>query len=144
MDQTQFKTQPSFSTSTAPGVGQQARTPRIIEYKGIQIVYLDYSNIKKIDDIFSFLDKAGAFIRSHQPNSIYTLTNLEGMHFNNEIFNRFIAYVKANNPHVKASAVVGMGGMMQIFYNTFTKVTGRNVRAFSSDIEAKEYLVSFK
>ena len=116
------------------------RTPRMIEYKHLQIVYIDFSNIKKPEDIFAEMDIATAFIRKYPPKSLYTLTNLSGMHFNNEIFNRFTEYAKGNTPYVKAGAVIGMTGMMQIFYNGFTRITGREIRAFSSEIEAKEYL----
>jgi hypothetical protein len=115
-------------------------TPRIIEYKHIQIVCIDFSNVKKAEDIYAIIDIASAFIRKYPVKSLYTLTNLSGMHFNNDIFNRFTAYVKGNNPYVKASAVVGMTGMMQIFYNSFTRLTGRDVKALSSEIEAKEFL----
>lgn len=117
-----------------------SRTPRMIEYKHIQIVYIDFSNLRKPEEIYSEMEIAFAFIRKYPPKSLYTLTNISGMHFNNEIFNRFTTYAKGNTPYVKAGAVVGMAGMMQIFYNSFTRITSRDIKAFSSEIEAKEYL----
>jgi len=115
-------------------------TPRFIEYKNKQVVYIDFSNMRKAEEIYAAMEIAGAFIRKQPLKSLYTLTNLSGMFFNNEIFSRMTAYAKENNPYVKASAVVGMTGMMQIFYNSFTRLTGRDVKAFSSEIEAKEFL----
>jgi hypothetical protein len=115
--------------------------PRIIGYKHIQIVYIDFSNLKKAEEIYSVIENAESYIHRQLPRSLYILTNLTGMHFNNEIFNHITAYAKGNNPFVKRSAVVGMSGMMQIFYNTFTRITGREVRAFNSEIDAKQYLL---
>jgi len=143
MESTDFKVK-SFAEEAIlrQHVIDNARTPMVIEYKNIQIVYIDFSNLKKPEEIFSVVDSAAAFIRKHPLKSLYTLTNISGMHFNNDIFNHFTAYVKENNPYIKASAVVGMAGMMQIFYNSFTRITGRDVRAFSSEIEAKEFLLN--
>jgi len=121
-------------------VSQNMRPPRIIGYKNIQIVYIDFSNLRKVEEIYSAIESAEFYIHQHSAKTVYTLTNLTGMHFNNEIFSRFTAYAKGNSPYVKASAVIGMVGLMQIFYNTFTRVTGREVRAFNSEYEAKEYL----
>jgi hypothetical protein len=88
------------------------------------------------------MDYAGNYIRRQLPRSIYTLTNITRMYFNTEIFNRISVYARQNEPYVKASAVVGMSGLMQIFYNNFTKISGRDVKAFCSEAEAKEYLLN--
>ena len=72
-----------------------------------------------------------------------TLTNIEGMYFNNTIFSAFSKYVRENTPYVKASAVVGMTGLIAIMYNGFVKVTGREVKAFRSETDALEYLANY-
>ncbi len=123
-------------------VSDYSRSPRIIMYNSTPIVYIDFSGLKKDEEIYSVMENASNFIRKHRLNSLYTLTNLTGMHFNNEIYSKFISYVKGNNPYVKASAVIGMFGLMQIFYNSFTRLTGRNVRACTTELEAKEFLAS--
>ncbi|MCF8359679.1 MAG: hypothetical protein K9H26_13035 [Prolixibacteraceae bacterium] len=134
------------STATRTNFGsvieetKTSRAPRMIYYNQKRIVYIDFSNLKKPEEIYTLMADATRFISANLPISVLTLTNLSGMHFNNEIFNRFISYVKSNSPYVKASAVVGMSGMMQIFYNSFTKLTGRNVKAFSTELEAKKFL----
>ena len=117
-------------------------TPKLIEYKQMTIVYIDFSYMKNREEIYTAIDVAGAFIRRHPLKSLFVLTNISGMFYNNEVFNHLTAYAKANTPHVRASAVVGMAGMMQIFYNGFTRLTGREVKAFTTEIEAKEYLLA--
>jgi hypothetical protein len=142
MESTDFKVRSAYAGEAIlrQQVMHTLRTPRMIEYKHIQIIYIDFSNIRKPEDIYSQMEIASNFIRKYPPKSLYTLTNLAGMHFNNDIFTRFTAYAKSNTPFVKGGAVIGMTGMMQIFYNGFTRMTGRDIKAFSSEIEAKEYL----
>jgi hypothetical protein len=117
-----------------------SRAPRIIYYNQKRIVYIDFSNLKKTEEIYTLMSDATRFIGANLPKSVLTLTNLSGMHFNNEIFNRLISCVKTNSPYVKSSAVVGMSSMMQIFNNSFKKLTERNVKAFSTELEAKKFL----
>lgn len=112
------------------------RQPQLIYEGNTTIVYLDFSGLKTKEEILESIDVFQKYIKKQPLNSVVTLTNLENMHFNTEIFNAFTAYVKTNNPYVKESAVVGLKGMMQIFYKGFIKVTGRNVTVCSSREEA--------
>ena len=115
---------------------------RRIKYQNIEIVYVDFSNIRNQEKIYQAIDYAGNYIRRQLPRSIYTLTNITGMYFNTDIFNRVSVYARQNAPYVKGSAVVGLNGLMQIFYNNFSLISGRNVKAFSSEAEAKEFLLN--
>lgn len=112
------------------------RQPEIIRSGGIEIVYLDFSGLRKKEEVFAQLEYFGNYIRKQPFQSVITLTNLDEMYFNTEVYNRFTAYVKANNPYVKESAVIGLKGMMQIFYKGFVKLTGRNVKVCNSKSEA--------
>lgn len=116
------------------------RQPEIIRAGNIEIVYLDFSEIKKREEIFDQIELFGNYIRKQPLKSVYTLTNLENMYFNTEIYNKFTAYVKDNNPYIKGSAVIGLKGMMQIFYKSFIKLTGRNVKVCDSKGEAIQIL----
>jgi hypothetical protein len=119
------------------------RTPQIINYKNHAVVYLDFSNLRSTDEINDLIGKAIAEIRRRPLKSVLTLTNIDGMYFNNTIFSGFSKYVRENSPYVKASAVVGMTGLISIMYNGFVKVTGREVKAFRSETDALEYLANY-
>lgn len=112
------------------------RKPELIREENITIVYLDFSGLRNKDEILSQIEVFGKYIRSQPFKSIITLTNLEEMYFNTEIYNIFVKYVKENNPHVKASAVIGLKGLMQIFYRGFVTITGRNVCICNTKAEA--------
>lgn len=110
--------------------------PEIIRSGGIEIVYLDFSGLKKKEEIFERMEAFAYYIRKQPLHSLYTLTNLEEMYFNTEVYNKFTAYAKANNPYVKESALIGLKGMMQIFYKGFVKLTGRNMKICNSKSDA--------
>jgi hypothetical protein len=101
-----------------------------------EIFYLDFSGLRTKEEIIKQTEIFGQFVRKHPFRSVTTLTNLEGMYFNTEIYNAFAAYVKANTPYVKESAVIGMKGLMEVFYRGFVTLTGRNVKVCSSMSEA--------
>ncbi|MDA3880073.1 MAG: hypothetical protein PF436_06780 [Prolixibacteraceae bacterium] len=112
------------------------RTPETIIIGSQKIIYLNFSGLKKKEEVVEQIDYFGHYIRKSFPKSLVTITNLEDMYFNTDIFNLFVNYVKGNNPYVKSSAVIGMRGMMQIFYKTFIKLTGRNVIVCNTKEEA--------
>lgn len=112
------------------------KTPETIIAGSQKIIYLDFSGLKKKEEVKEQVEYFEHFIHKALPKSLVTITNLEDMYFNTDIFNLFVNYVKGNNPYVKASAVIGMRGMMQIFYKTFVKLTGRNVVVCNTKEEA--------
>jgi hypothetical protein len=116
------------------------RKPEIISYKGKSIVYLDFTNMKDKDEIMKLESDGANYIRSQQLNSVYTLTNMEGMFFNNELKKYFEDIAKGNTPYVKAGVVVGMTGLISIMYNAFVTVTGRAIKSCKSKDEGLEYL----
>jgi hypothetical protein len=117
------------------------KQPELIHFKGKVIVYLDFSNMKEKAEIMALEKRGSDYIRSQPMNSVYTLTNMEGMFFNNEIKKYFEEIVKGNAPYVRAAAVIGLSGLISIMYNAFVTVTGRNIKSLKTKEEAMEYLV---
>ncbi len=119
------------------------RKPEIISYKGVDILYLNFENLKKTESIIA-LDSAGAeYIRKQKINSVLALSNLQNMHFNNEIRNHFIEVEKDNGPFIKATAVYGLNGLITFMFEDFLKKTKRNINVFDTRKEALRYLSSF-
>ena len=115
---------------------------QIISHKGKVIFHMDFTNLQKVDEITSVINDSIAYIRAKPYSSLYCLTNISGMYFSNEIKDKFQSFVKGNKPFIKASAVVGLNGLQQIIYNGLMKITGRDIKSFSTLDEAKEWLVS--
>lgn len=118
-----------------------ARTQQIV-HKGKDIFFMDFSSLNNIEEINGIISDSVRYIRNKPMNSLYCLTNITGMHFSNEIKGHFQDFVKGNKPYVKASAVVGLSGLQQIVYNGIMKITGREIKSFSTLAEAKDWLAA--
>lgn len=116
------------------------KKPELINYKGKTIVHLDFSNMKDKNEIMKLEKEGSDYICSQPLSSVYTLTNMEDMFFNNETKKFFEDIARKNGPHVKAGAVVGMSGLISIMYNAFVTMTGRNIKSFRTKEDALEYL----
>jgi hypothetical protein len=116
----------------------------MIQYQGKSIFFADFSNLQTISEIESVITENKAFMKKQSANSMFTLTTIEGMHFNNEIKELFIELGKHNKPYVKAGALVGVTGLKQIMYNGIMKLIGRDMKLFSTIEQAQQWLVSLK
>lgn len=116
-----------------------ARTQQVIHNRKI-IFQMDFSNLNNSKEIKDLISESVRHIRAQPQVSVLTLTNIEGMHFSNEIKDLFNEFIKGNKPYVKAGAVIGLSGLQQILYNSLMKVTGRDIKAFRSAEDAKNWL----
>ena len=99
------------------------REPQFISREGIPILNVDFSNMKTKEEVLDLISLAKKSISIRPPKSIFTLTNLSNMYFNTEVYTAISDYARMNEPYVKASAVVGLSGLMMIFYNGFLKLS---------------------
>jgi hypothetical protein len=111
-----------------------------IEEQGVKIFYIDFTNLKTVPEIETVINESKSFIRRQPPKSVLTLANIAGMHFNSQIKEIFIEYVKGNAPYVLHSSITGVDGLRRVVFNGVLKLTGRDVRCLESVEHAKEYL----
>lgn len=114
---------------------------QLFSYKGNTIFKIDFSNVSSVPEISGIINEGAGYIRNQPLDSVLTLTDISGMHFNNEIKELFQNFIKGNKPYVKAGAVIGLNGLQQIIYNGLMKLTGREIKSFSSIESAKDWLV---
>jgi hypothetical protein len=111
-----------------------------ITHKGKIIFQMDFTSLNNVQEIQNLINESIRYIRSQTKDSVLTLTIISGMHFSNEIKDMFSKFMEGNKPYVKAGAVVGIGGLQQIVYNGLMKITGRDIKSFSTDDLAKDWL----
>lgn len=119
------------------------RKPEIIRHNNSDIIYLDFTNMRNQAEIIRLEDEGAALIQKQKFNSALTLTNMDGMFFNNDIRNHFSKVVKGNAPFVKAGAVIGLNGLISVMYKSFIALTGRNIKLFRTKQEALDYLANY-
>ena len=54
----------------------------------------------------------------------------------------FDEYIKFNKPYIKVGAVVGIGGLKKVLYNSFMILSKRKLRVCNTEEEAINFLVS--
>lgn len=111
-----------------------------VEYKGKRILVLDYSGISDPAAAFPLFEETKRVVAQQPPQSLFTLTNVQGSHFDTDVIKGVRDLVEHNRPYVKAGAVVGLSGLMRVVFTTLLHLTGRNIRAFDSVEAAKDYL----
>jgi len=112
---------------------------QFIEHKGKKILHLNFAYCKA-DDILPIIDKAKTVISTQTQKSVYVLTDVTEAAFNAKVSDSMKEFVSHNKPFVAASAVVGVVGLKQIIFNAVMKVSGRELHAFDSLDQAKEWL----
>ena len=115
---------------------------QVVNYQGYKIIFIDFNGLKSVDEITLVIEIAKPFIRNNPTNSVYTLSNLNGMHFNNSIRDLFTQFTGGNKEYVKASAIIGVSGLQNIMINAINKLTGRKLKSFPDELSAKNWLVS--
>jgi hypothetical protein len=113
---------------------------QLIDYKGKEIVYLDFSDCN-VDEVFQIIEMAKKIIRVQPLNSVLTLTNVSGTKYNREAIQEMKEFANGNKPFVKAGAVIGIDGLKKIVYDAITRFSERNLPAFDDIEKAKNWLV---
>ncbi len=113
----------------------------IITHKGKEIYFMDFSGMKKAEEIKSVIETGKKYFHNFDSRTALSLADIREMHFNSEIKDLFLEYIKSNKPYVKASAIIGVTGLKQFVFNSVTKFAGRDVKSFDDEVQAKEWLI---
>lgn len=112
---------------------------QFIQHKGIKILRLDFAKAKA-EEVLQIVEQAKAVIGSQPEGSVRTLTDVTDTSFNSDVSAAMKDFVTHNKPFVMAAAVVGVTGLKQIIYNAVIKFSGRNLVAFDTLEQAKDWL----
>ena len=111
-----------------------------IDYKGKKILYQDYHGLKEPEMLETLEETKRLMVVT--PGQVLTLINMTGAFLSagymsrvKEVENEVFA------PKVEKSALIGIQGMKKIFYDGFSKLTGKNIPVFATEAEALEWLV---
>ena len=116
---------------------------KIITHKEKSIIQSDLTNFStnNKEDLQEAINKVKVEIAKHPPGSVLILTDVTGLRFDAEITKMFADYIGHNKPYIKASAVVGIAGMMQFVFFNLLHSTLRDIKNFDSAAEALDWLV---
>ena len=112
-------------------------TERIEEFThdGRQFLYFDLSHLKNNDEYMQLIEAAKPLVSKHARNSVYTITNVEGLRFDTETKKIVAKWIEHNKPYVIHGAVIGVDGIKKIIIASITAITGRKNLTFAANKE---------
>jgi hypothetical protein len=113
---------------------------KFITHKGKSICLLDFAGITDPAEALAAIAEARRIVTSQPANSVLTLTYVKDATFNRDVVAALKELAAANKPHVRAGAIVGMGGLQRAIYIAVTQFTGRRLPTFASLDQAKDWL----
>ncbi|HYW06036.1 MAG TPA: hypothetical protein VE913_03715 [Longimicrobium sp.] len=115
---------------------------RFIEQRGKRILLIDFSGLQKTDEILAEVETARALVAAQPPASLLTLTHVKGARYTPPVMEALKKLAADNKPYVRAAAVVGMEGLHRVLYRAVILFSRRNIEAFDSMNEAREWLAT--
>jgi hypothetical protein len=113
-----------------------------IQHQGKGIIFIDISHLMNSDEQIATFNRAQELICSQPPGSVLSLIDYTGIHYNMPAVEAQKAYSKAITPYMKASAVVGVTGMLLVVFRSVVKLTKRKIVVFETREAALDWLVS--
>ena len=111
-------------------------------HKGTRILHLDYSGVRDPDEAVAAIRHSMEVVGQHPPKSLLVMTSVRDARYNTAVLQALKELAKHNEPYVKASAVVGMGGLHRIAYQAVILFSRRKIQTFDHEPEALDWLVA--
>jgi len=118
----------------------RARVRWLTEH-GARILFVDVSHLTRATDVIGLFEAAKQSPGSLQRESIYSLADVAGAHFNPAVVRAARELIQHNRPYVRAGAVVGLSPLQRAVYDIIVRRTRRgNLRPFDTFPEAVSWL----
>lgn len=115
---------------------------RFTEHRGHRILVLDFSGLRDTPETLAAIEHAKEVVAEHPPRSLLVMTLVRDARYNSAVLQALKEMVAHNTPHVKASAVVGMGGLHRIAYQAITLFSRRKIQTFDVELDALDWLAT--
>ncbi|MFL7793416.1 MAG: STAS/SEC14 domain-containing protein [Anaerolineae bacterium] len=110
-----------------------------IEYKGKEILFIDYRGLG-LEESLETLDQAEEVIAGRK-DKILILVDTRDAYTSAEFMSRLKESGKEIAPKMEKQAIVGITGLKAILLDAYNRFTGSALKPFSTQEEAKEWLV---
>jgi hypothetical protein len=110
-----------------------------VVHRGVRIYQIDVEGLE-VAEVVKLADRVAREIRAEPPRSVRTLTHVRGAVVNTAMVDRLRWLADGNKPHVKASAIAGLGAGQRVVLNVVKTLTGRDFELFATREEALDFL----
>jgi high-affinity nickel permease len=112
-----------------------------LEHKGKKILYSDFSGLF-FEDASKMLQELGEVIKKEPPGSILSLFNYEDVHFSVNMLSAFNKATPEHTKYFKASASIGIKGLVKAMFDTAIKLAKQENKVFSDKGQALDWLAT--
>lgn len=126
---------------------------KFINHKGKKILYQDFSNCTS-DESLEIMEEVKRLVREQPEHSLLNLIYVKNAKFNTKLVEALKDWAAHNRPYMKKQAIVGVGGLQEVVYDSVTKYlrvsspsfdevqkARRSVPKFDDIEKAKDWLV---
>jgi hypothetical protein len=122
-------------------MGKYSDRITFITHKGKKILLTNFSGLTQ-EQVIEMLQELNGFEKQQAPGSLLCLGDYTDFHFSVKILNAFNADAKECSQYYKASALVGITGLVKVMYDTLAKILKQEMKLCSTREEALDWLVS--
>jgi hypothetical protein len=115
---------------------------RFIEHRGARILLIDFSGLQKTEEILREVEVAREVVAGQPPASLRTLTHVKDARYTPPVMEALKQLTVHNKPYVTAAAVVGMEGLHRVLFRAVVLFSRRNIEAFDTVEEARDWLAA--
>ena len=116
---------------------------RFFAHDGHRILLLDCTDCGP-EELIEVFDQARLTVAAEPPHSMLTLADFTGAQFNRKAADQMKITATYNRSHVLRSAIVGVEGLPDVYYNNLVSFSAREFPAFKTREEAMDWLISEK
>ena len=113
---------------------------RFIDHRGKRILLIDFSQCSA-EEILAMLDKVQEKVAGNPQDSVLTLADFTGGHFDKSAVTRMKEVLVHDRPYVKRAAWVGTKSLPHVFYENAKSFSQRDLPSFDTREEAMDWLV---
>ena len=108
------------------------------------VIVVDVENMKsdQTQEIIETLQQARKLVAKQPEKSVYIITIVTNVKFNNDISNAFKQYASSNTKYVKESIIVGLGGLQTVVFSAIKALTKREFHLTGTLDEAKKLMAT--
>lgn len=110
-----------------------------IEHKGKRILYEDYSNMST-EQAIQLLAEVNKVEEKEPVGSILSISNYTDFHFSINYVNAINTASKTNTKYYKASAFLGVTGLVKVMFDTASKFAKQELKIINDKNQALDWL----
>jgi len=114
---------------------------RFITHRGKRVLLIDHTG-STTDEMRQTMDEVEYVVASEPPNSVLTLSDFTGTHFDKALADRMKVVAAKDRPHVRRAALVGAESIPDVYFHNLESFSARHFPKFKTREEALDWLTA--